>query len=185
MSMSDTPDDLAKSVGYALSAWATIEASLAGLFVVVAEIPNTMKADAICDATISFNARLDMCHALMAREGLEESEQKHWNDVKKALNKQYTKRNQLAHFVIVTTGVSPEPMETFVAPFFSTRRYFGKKLDLLSVSQIEETRKMFLGLNEAVVWFTKMAFFRKGLLGDTPPSQPSILHNLSSAVDRP
>jgi hypothetical protein len=90
-------------VGECLSAWSTVEHTLASLFMSLMVGGDRNQTASVFGAVISFETRLDMLTSVIERDS-DAAFRTCWNALKNKIGKLYRKRHQVAHFSIVWDG---------------------------------------------------------------------------------
>lgn len=147
--------EYATAVGFALHAWSLIEFALAQLFEALSGINPVRKANAAFFAIVSFETRLDVCHALIRFGSFSRMEKEIWDLLYERLRKFHKKRHRLAHYTILDTikvsrGKRTETVS--LVPFYPANRKDSK----LSVKEINERAEKFNELAYAVRWFWQL-----------------------------
>lgn len=150
---------LTEEVGEALHQWSMVEIELATLFEVASEMPNHNAAQATMAAIVSFEARLQVCHAVLAFYELSDLHSRYWTRLFNRLSKKAKKRNELAHFAVISVEAEEGAPIWLLMPYFSLgqlalkHRRKGHIGDGLSAEQIRERAVSFHLLMEQVAWF--------------------------------
>jgi hypothetical protein len=181
-SKSDTTDQLARAIGYALSSWATVELALDNLFSTISGM-NKDKAHILMATIVSLETRVAVCNALMAVDDDLKDDFTLWTQVAGKVLKGYKARHQIAHFVLFGKGDPTEPGAT-VAPFFSTGNIILGKHSTLGVAEINHKKARFDELATAVNWFWVRKLTRRvsGLEGHELESD--LIRRLRSQADQ-
>ena len=169
------------AVGQALRQWSAVEVGLAGIFAILADIPDPMKAHRIIDAIVSFDARLDVVDALMSEEALTPLELETWKRAAAKLKKQYKKRHELAHFSIVNT-ISNGKDNIRLSPFLTYGQFLRDELRYLTVPEIDARRKGFGELVAALMWFQAEAGKRRVPRPSNPMPEPPLIVRLKESA---
>jgi len=170
---------LTDEVGQALHQWSLVEMEVANLFEVTSGMPNHNAAHAAMAAIVSFEARLKVCHSVLAFFELGTLHATYWQRLYHRLLKKLKKRNELAHFSVLCIG-SPGDETWRLVPYFSIGRWVldqhttGKPQQGLSVEQIRERALSFHQLMKDVVWFRYEMQVRLGTLSGNPLPAPDL-----------
>jgi hypothetical protein len=94
-------EEIARSIGFAISNWGKVETVLSGLYATVLQVPEHATARDAFYSIVSFQGKIKALDACFKREFRENpSVLKQWSAVKKACLIANDQRNQLAHGVI-------------------------------------------------------------------------------------
>lgn len=177
------------AVGEALHQWSMVEMQLASLFVVISRMPDYTAGQAAMAAVVSFEARLQVCNAVLMFLDLSDFQSKYWTRLFNRLLKKLKKRNELAHFSIVELH-GPEGIDRRLMPYFSVGNaaVTHKRRGVIGVSlTLEEVRLRgihFHLLAEEVAWFTREMQIVVGTHSTNDGPVPDLVHQLRSEGDQ-
>lgn len=177
-SKQDQIDEYATAVGYALHTWSLVEFGLAQLFEALSGINPVRKANAAFFAIVSFETRLDVCHALMPFSSFSRMELEIWDLLYERLRKFYKKRHRLAHFSFVesTTFSRGQRKDTVsLVPFYAANQ---PKESRLSVKEINERSEKFSELAWAVHWFWQLEMSKQARPPRSKPPATGLARQL-------
>jgi hypothetical protein len=152
--------EFAQAVGEALHQWSMVELELATLFERVSGIPNRDAAQAAMAAIVSFNARVQVCQAVLAFWELSEDERSAWSALVKRMTNMLKKRNALAHFTILAMETEDGKQIWQLFPYFSLGQLATNNLkqdhimDGLSLQEIRSRGVNFHLLGNALADFS-------------------------------
>lgn len=162
-------DDIARGVGRALSTWTIIETRVTQLFLHISSVSDPNKGYLIIEAIVSFDARLKIVTDLIAVSNWPKVELEMWRKLAKRIRENQSKRNELAHFMLVNTS-NGRKTEAVAVPYFSHGKALRGESKPLRLNEITQREKNFREIAIAVAWFGDFA----SRLGLSPPISPPV-----------
>jgi hypothetical protein len=144
-------DLLMSQVGHTLHFWNQVESAMGLLFTISSGISDPLKAGALFDAVIAFEARIAVLGATISHQSvLGDTEKKIWSCLSAKLRKLYRKRHEVAHFSLL-----PEDMLSGegIRPYFTWNKHARQSAKYLTKPQLYERGQRFNQASQAVMWF--------------------------------
>jgi hypothetical protein len=150
--------NLAVAVGYALSSWTGLENNLTLLFQTIAQMKEEQKALVVMASIVSFDARHKVVCELMDAWDWDGLDLKMWHTLANRIQRQQKRRNELAHFQLVSFGgAKPEDCHMALVPYFTQAKAYSGITKRLFAADIWERNERFRELAASVSWFTRSA----------------------------
>ena len=160
MDESDSTNELMASVGEAINAWSSIEWALDGLFGSISGTDST-RSSIIMASIISLEARLQVIDNLIGKISIRDELRTYWSRCFNRIKKQARKRNELAHFTVVSRFFEGKGKSPVLLPYFSVGRLSiapakngTPVIRELGHKDIQHRASVFYGLAAAVRWLS-------------------------------
>ena len=166
MAESDSTNELMLAVATALDAWSRIEFTLEGIFVLASGMDGE-RGCIVMASIVALEARLQVCNNLIRTGPLPDNLKLFYSRFYNKTRKEMKKRNELAHFTIITSG-GLIPKEAKLLPYFSLGRIALQVTDdvvnltELNTANIKERAERFADIGAALRWLHGQMLVEQG-----------------------
>lgn len=160
-------EQLAAGAGRALAEWSLVELMLTFLFASIisrstkpfaegvtnweSDEPQRRLAQAMLNAVVGFEVRIDLVTATVAESDLRKDLKRLWPEIAKRLKKLYKNRHEAAHFIFDRISYPDGKIEVLLAPFPKTVLTLDDKR--LTRKQLDHKAERYREIGIALRWF--------------------------------
>jgi hypothetical protein len=144
-------DELAKAVGYALSAWQSVELGLSLVFDECSKIGDQKRSQMLMATIISIDTRMAVITS-MFKFNADKTNLNMWNGLHLKIVREYKTRHKIAHFSFTSKEKNGESRDV-LTPYHSFGKWFQYDYRDLGVSEILDKKERYERLAGAVNWF--------------------------------